>query len=222
MFAEMRAALDIPKSVDIITHMRSLSPDIDNDNDSSTGSSGSSPRSRASQAIQDIERRAMSRQKPQPGLQELISYLTGRGVRKALCTRNFPAPVDHLLKTYLPDEVFDPIITRDTEGIQPKPSPEGLLECLRVWGKEDHSTPPSDTDTDTSDAPDNIPRTDMIMVGDSIDDMTAAHRAGAAAVLLVNQGENDALADHDYVDLSIRRLDDLIGILEDGFAGKEI
>ena len=221
MFAEMRAALGIPKSVDIITHMRSLSPDIDNNDDSSTGSSGSSPCSRASQAIEDIERRAMSRQKPQPGLRELISYLTGRGVRKALCTRNFPAPVDHLLKTYLPDEVFDPIITRDTEGIQPKPSPEGLLECLKVWVKGEFSTPPSHPNTDAPDTPEHIRRTDMIMVGDSIDDMTAAHRAGAAAVLLVNQGENDALADHEYVDLSITRLDDLIGILEDGFVGRE-
>ena len=211
MFAEMRAALDIPKSVDILTHIQSLSPDTDD-------KEGSSPRSRAQHAIEAIERRAMSKQKPQPGLQELISYLTRRKVRKSLCTRNFPMPVEHLLTTYLPVEVFNPIITRDTVGVRPKPSPEGLLECLRVWGED----VPSHNSPETLEAPDQIPATDMIMVGDSIDDMTAAHRAGAAAVLIVNKGENDALADHEYVDLSISRLDDLIGILEDGFVGKEI
>ncbi len=31
----------------------------------------------------------MVEQEPQPGLNELISYLEGRGVRMGLCTRNF-------------------------------------------------------------------------------------------------------------------------------------
>ncbi|KJK85213.1 hypothetical protein H633G_10950 [Metarhizium anisopliae BRIP 53284] len=58
------------------------------------------------------------------------------------------------------------------------------------------------------------------MVGDSIDDMAAGRRAGAATVLLVN-GVNGGLAAHEYTDLVIERLDDLVAILEDGFEGRD-
>lgn len=61
----------------------------------------------------------------------------------------------------------------------------------------------------------------LIMVGDSIDDMTAGRRAGAATVLLVNPA-NKHLAGHEHTDLVIGRLDELIGHLEDGFTGREI
>lgn len=55
-------------------------------------------------------------------------------------------------------------------------------------------------------------------MGDSIDDMTAGHTAGAATVLLLND-RNTHLKDHEHTDLSIERLDDLIDILENGFVG---
>lgn len=58
------------------------------------------------------------------------------------------------------------------------------------------------------------------MVGDSIDDMTAGHRAGAATVLLVNE-ENEHLTWHEHTDLVIGKLDELVEILEDGFVGRE-
>jgi phosphoglycolate phosphatase-like HAD superfamily hydrolase len=59
----------------------------------------------------------------------------------------------------------------------------------------------------------------LIMVGDSIDDMTAGRRAGAATVLLVNPA-NAHLASHEHTDLVIGRLDELIGHLEEGFTGR--
>lgn len=52
-------------------------------------------------------------------------------------------------------------------------------------------------------------------VGDSIDDMTAGHMAGAMTVLLLNE-RNRPLMNHEHTDLWIERLDELIGILEDG------
>lgn len=61
----------------------------------------------------------------------------------------------------------------------------------------------------------------LIMVGDSIDDMTAGRRAGAATVLLANPA-NEHLAGHEHTDLVIGRLDELIGHLEDGFTGREM
>ena len=57
------------------------------------------------------------------------------------------------------------------------------------------------------------------MVGDSIDDMTAGYKAGAATVLLVNE-VNAHLVDHQHTDFVIKRLDDLVGVLEKGFVGK--
>lgn len=59
------------------------------------------------------------------------------------------------------------------------------------------------------------------VVGDSIDDMTAGRRAGAATVLLVND-VNSHLADHDHTDLVVDRLDDLMQVLDHGFVGREI
>lgn len=57
------------------------------------------------------------------------------------------------------------------------------------------------------------------MVGDSLDDMTAGYRAGAATVLLVNEA-NAHLAGHEHTDLCVKRLDELIAILENGFVGQ--
>lgn len=57
------------------------------------------------------------------------------------------------------------------------------------------------------------------MVGDSIDDMTAGFRAGAATVLLVNDA-NRHLVEHQHTDLVIKQLDELIDILENGFEGR--
>ena len=57
------------------------------------------------------------------------------------------------------------------------------------------------------------------MVGDSIDDMTAGYRAGAATVLLVNE-VNAHLANHEHTDLCISQLDELIEILDMGFVGQ--
>lgn len=42
------------------------------------------------------------------------------------------------------------------------------------------------------------------MVGDSLDDLTAGRRAGAATVLLVND-VNRELVDHKYTDCAVKR-----------------
>ncbi|KAK4946445.1 hypothetical protein LTR10_014644 [Elasticomyces elasticus] len=252
MFKEMRSALGIPKSVDIIDHIRSLSnePDVGVINGhqpakprSPTNSSQppaenmmshsadspdpppDSPQARAVKKIKDIERQAMTLQRPQPGLQDLMAYLTRRGVRKALCTRNFPAPVHHLLSNHLPDEEFHPVVTRETEGIQPKPSPEGLWSIAQAWGldKEVDESPDklASTNSDGQVDPLELARrylgSGLIMVGDSLDDMAAGYRAGAATVLLVND-ENEELAKHACTGRTVRRLDELIDVLEQGFA----
>lgn len=59
-------------------------------------------------------------------------------------------------------------------------------------------------------------------MGDSVDDMTAGFRAGAATVLLLaDSNENASLRQHPHTGLSIGRLDDLISILENGLDEEE-
>ncbi|KAJ4304507.1 hypothetical protein N0V90_000033 [Kalmusia sp. IMI 367209] len=184
MFAEMRSALGIAKSVDILDHIYAL-PE--------------SEQEAAHEKIRAIERTAMAEQKPQAGLVQLMDYLDSRGIKKGICTRNFDAPVTHLLTTFLPSSKFNPIITREFRP--PKPSPAGILHIAKEWMHEDGGD-------------------SLIMVGDSIDDMTAGHLAGAATVLLVND-VNKHLAEHAHTDLVVGQLDELIGILEGGFEGRE-
>ena len=220
MFGEMRKVLDIPKAIDILEHLQSLSHDP-------------KAQAKAVKAIKDIESKAMTLQEPQPGLRELMAYLQSRKVKKALCTRNFQQPVDHLLRKYLSDKGdgekkigrFYPIITRETPNVAAKPSPAGLWHIARVWNPAatDNSSTSHTNGLLKPDDPLEIARhqlgAHMIMVGDSIDDMVCGHRAGAATVLLVNE-ENEYLVDDDYVDLAIQRLDDLIPVLENGFVGQ--
>ena len=177
------SALGIDKSTDILDHIYSLQ-DAEQDE--------------AQEKVREIERNAMKKQKPQAGLVELMDYLDSRGLKKGICTRNFDAPVEHLLTTFLPSSKFHPIITREFRP--PKPDPAGILHIAKDWMHEDGGD-------------------SLIMVGDSIDDMTAGHRAGAATVLLVND-VNKHLVEHQHTDLVVKQLDDLIEILENGFEGK--
>ncbi|KAI1810869.1 HAD-like protein [Poronia punctata] len=235
MFAQMRAALGIPKTTDILEHISSLPTTAEQE--------------LAMESIRAIEREAMASQVAQPGLQTLMTYLQDRGVRKAICTRNFEQPVAHLLGKFLVGLDFAPIVTRDFRP--PKPDPAGLLFIARSWGLVRDATnrdspvtkalleaavqgteleqkgakgpPPQDGNkTDGVVVEEEVGDASMlIMVGDSIDDMTAGRRAGAATVLLVNK-ENAHLADHPHTDLVIGSLDELVRVLEDGFVGRDI
>lgn len=214
MFAQMRSALGIPKSVDILEHIYSLAT--------------AEARASAMESVRAIERAAMASQRPQPGLAELMAYLERRGVRKAICTRNFDQPVHHLLTTFLPGSVFAPIVTREFRP--PKPHPAGILHIARSWGLLGRRGGPEQpaaaaaggaANTDGGDVPvttDLPDASSLIMVGDSIDDMTAGRRAGAATVLLRNPA-NAHLSDHEHTDLVIERLDELVDVLERGFVG---
>lgn len=223
MFAEMRNALNITKETDILEHVYSLpTPEA---------------REEAMESIRDIERTAMASQQPQPGLVELMTYLDKRRIPKGICSRNFDTPVNHLLTKFLSSvEPFAPIVTREFRP--PKPDPAGILHIARSWGftqplpDGENSTPARGervsidakvevhgevVESGSSDVVGDA--SGLIMVGDSIDDMTAGHKAGAATVLLVNPA-NEHLAEHPHTDLVVTRLDDLIRVLEEGFRGR--
>jgi beta-phosphoglucomutase-like phosphatase (HAD superfamily) len=89
----MRQALGIDKSVDILDHCRSLPPDEE---------------AAALEKIRAIEREAMLSQEPQPGIVTLMEYLESQKIPRGICTRNFDAPVNHLLTKFLPSFEFHP------------------------------------------------------------------------------------------------------------------
>ena len=223
MFGQMRSALSIPKTTDILEHVRSLP---------------ASEQPAANQKLRDIESSAMQEQQPQPGLSKLMTYLTSKSIPKALCTRNFAGPVDHLCQNFIPDEEFIEVVTRETEGVRPKPSPEGIWKCAQAilerraesisvtfdWRSQQDSTLKGSTGSLEEADPLELAKqhlgAGLVMVGDSIDDMQAGYRAGAATVLLL-QEHNEHLSDHEFTDLTVKSLDELIPILENGFTGKE-
>jgi len=224
MFHQMRTVLSISRHTDILEHIYSLPPEA---------------QEKAMASIRAIEAEAMTLQTPQPGLVTLMTYLDSRAVRKGICTRNFDAPVNHLLTKFLSGcSPFHPIVTRDFRP--PKPDPAGILHIARSWGLtrrveregEGDGVPVSDGEEEERGRGEDglVPvekgeevadASGLLMVGDSIDDMTAGRRAGAATVLLVNE-VNRHLAEHQNTDLVIERLDELIDVLENGFVGREI
>ncbi|KAK3678987.1 hypothetical protein LTR78_001440 [Recurvomyces mirabilis] len=192
MFKTMREACSIPKEEDILDYIHSLSD---------------AEQKVAFGKIQAIETEAMAKQIPQPGLVALMEFLDQFDIKKGICTRNFDAPVDHLLKTHIPHHInpFHPIITRDFRP--PKPSPAGILQIAHSWGVTTSSSVPS-TPSDERLLP-------LIMIGDSIDDMTAGYDAGALTVLLRSEGK-EGLETHEKTDVVVDRLDDLVEMLEKG------
>lgn len=92
-------------------------------------------------------------------------------------------PVNHLISNFCPGQIFSPIITREFRP--PKPDPAGIHHIAEKWGLKDKGNR-------------------LIMVGDSLDDLTAGRRAGAATVLLVND-VNRELVDHEYTDCTVKR-----------------
>lgn len=90
MFAQMRAALGIAKGVDILDHIYSLAIE---------------KQSAAMESIRNVEKEAMLKMIPQKGLIPLMEYLDKKGIRKAICTRNFQCaslglPLSNILVWY--------------------------------------------------------------------------------------------------------------------------
>lgn len=79
-------------------------------------------------------------------------------------------------------KAFSPLITRDFQP--PKPSPAGILHIAKSWNVTADDSTASKTPASRSLLP-------ILMVGDSIDDMTAGREAGALTVLLRSEGKED-------------------------------
>ncbi|SMN18127.1 similar to Saccharomyces cerevisiae YOR131C Putative protein of unknown function [Maudiozyma saulgeensis] len=181
MFPAMRKAIGLEdKSIDILKFIDDMPTEVQ--------------RAKAREAIHGVEEQAMIEMEPQPGLRELMGYLTTHSYSKSICTRNVITPVNYFVSKFIPVgfNLFDYSVTRDFRPTKPYPDP--LLYISRELG---------------------IDASEMMMVGDSMDDMRSGRSAGCITILLKNHVNGHIMTDHkDLVDYPIDNLSEIITILE--------
>jgi HAD superfamily hydrolase (TIGR01549 family) len=114
--------------------------------------------------LERFEKDAAANSKPNPGAEDLISYLRSKKLSTGIITRNSLTSVERALQNFENTDMssFDVIISRDTP-VKPKPSGDGILlaaQTLKVDVK------------------------DMLMVGDYIFDIQAGRKAGSITAFL--------------------------------------
>lgn len=202
MFGEMRRQLQVPDGIDILHHLNSLPTQGDRD--------------LAEQKLKQIEEKAMNEQEPTVGLTNIFKELQSLNVNTSICTRNVPKPVSSFCKKFLNFDPYDdycdednnnnnlisgPIITREFKP--PKPSPEPLLHIISNW---------------------NVDPKQVIMVGDSFDDIEAGLNAGCAVVLLKHKDNShveDKFVAEENLDASVTDLNELLQLLKNGLHVKQ-
>ncbi|WP_028696233.1 HAD family hydrolase [Pseudomonas cremoricolorata] len=106
--------------------------------------------------------------RPAPGAVALVRELAGRGCRLAILTRNARELAHVTLQAIGIADCFEHEHVLGRDDAEPKPSPEGLLKIAQAW-----SVAPSE----------------MVMVGDYLNDLDCGRAAGARTVL-VNLPDN--------------------------------
>ncbi|KAH3671565.1 hypothetical protein OGAPHI_000268 [Ogataea philodendri] len=150
-----------------------------------------SERLAADKKLADIEEYYMLNTEPTVGVVELFKFLSSKNIKYTVCTRNLIKPVQHLLDTHLPGVTFhEPVVTRSFQP--PKPSPEPLLHISSQWG---------------------FPAKEMVMVGDSRDDMLAGLAAGFTTVLIRHEDNAKVETDVPGIDYVIHDFHELIELL---------
>ena len=140
-------------------------------------------------AILAIEARGRETIELQPGIHELLKFITAHNLKTAIITRNARLAVDTLLEK-LGGFQFDIVISRDDHPNMPhKPDPAPIYEICKEW----NTTPSS-----------------VIMVGDYLHDIVCGNNAGSESVLLLNETNSEFISISTY---SIKSLPDLCPIL---------
>lgn len=139
-----------------------------------------------------IEIEIASRAVPHPGARELLEFLSRRGARLGILTRNSHAIALETLSRCDLGPFFHPDFILGREACDPKPSPDGIHKLLEIW-----KASPSEA----------------VMVGDYRFDIESGREAGTATVYVgpVAKGEWTALAD-----LRVEDLHELKSHLESG------
>ncbi|XP_065195113.1 uncharacterized protein LOC135826430 [Sycon ciliatum] len=183
---QVRSNLGIPKGSDILLYIQSLP-------------SGSDKQAKALRTVREEEERALRVLALRESCVETLRELKKRGVRLGLLTRNCTRGVDAVMKEINKQEhgeqgggggqqsFFSQIVTRDFRPT--KPAPDGLLHICEQWKFQPNQ---------------------VVMVGDSRDDLECGRDAGATTVV-IRTDYNSLIADK--ADHAILRLIDLFTAL---------
>jgi HAD superfamily hydrolase (TIGR01549 family) len=129
-------------------------------------------RARIHAVLEDEEERGFERVQLMPDVDVLLSLLEASAVRMAVLTRNNDDIMARTIKMLRRPDVFSLTLSRSFAPTKPHPAP--LLHICREWGCD-----PSE----------------VVMVGDSIDDMQCGRAAGARTLLvgaIAHEGGHDA------------------------------
>lgn len=97
---------------------------------------------------------------PYPGIPELLTELTNRGIKVAVCTNKYQSAATKIINHFFPNIPFVAVLGQ-VESRNPKPDPSALFAVL-------------------NECP--TPKSDVIMVGDSAVDIETARRACVESV----------------------------------------
>ncbi|KAG7746116.1 hypothetical protein KL912_004677 [Ogataea haglerorum] len=146
----------------------------------------------AEEKLAQIEESYMLKTEPTVGVVELFQFLSRKNIKYTVCTRNLMRPVLHLLETHLKGVEFcQPVVTRSFRPA--KPAAEPLLHIAAAWGFE--------------------PK-DMVMVGDSRDDVLAGLAAGFTTILLRHEDNAKVADDFPQIDYVIHDFHELVELLD--------
>lgn len=105
--------------------------------------------------------------RPAPGACELVELLQQRGCTLGLLTRNARELALLTLDVLGIRRCFEPSSILGRDEAPPKPRPDGLIQLAQHW---------------------HISTTELIMVGDYLNDLQCAHAAGAYSILVNVEG----------------------------------
>jgi phosphoglycolate phosphatase-like HAD superfamily hydrolase len=155
-FKEMYERCGVPMSEDLLRSIAAMPAD---------------QAAAANAVIDEMEAEGRRTLQLEKGAKELASWLAFHGVPMALVTRNSALTVDHMHAALwepagLPK--FSPAISRDDEGIPPKPDPGAMAAIAEQWG---------------------IPVGEgIVMIGDSPSNDVAFGKAAGVSTALVDSG----------------------------------
>lgn len=133
---------------------------------------------RAFEIIEEIEKTSRQQMTLMPGCSEVLAWLSHHQIPRALVTRNSQTTADAFCQKLPSEFSFQRAITRDDEGIPPKPDPTAMKVLANdVFGCE---------------------ASEILMVGDSVaNDVVFGKNSGTQTALLVQEADetSDTTAD---------------------------
>ncbi|MDM8515915.1 HAD-IA family hydrolase [Desulfobacterales bacterium HSG16] len=160
-------------------------------------------RQKAFGQLDAFEQECAAESMPNPGAEDIISYLKGNKIKTGIISRNSSISIETAMKNFknLSLSDFDVVISRDAH-VKPKPSPEGIFLAAEKL---------------------NVSPKNIMMVGDFFFDMQAGKQADSVTVFIDNgdKNENDPdenNPDAEDKDFTISRLDELKQIIKAGIS----